>query len=402
MKLNPILLLLIYFNVLSATTIETKKEIYLSNETVKVNLTDMLGDNHDWVGVYPTGSSNDWANVIRWKWVSGAVNTTLSLGTFPIGDYDVRAFFKNTFISEASDTFSINPIEGEALVSTSKNSYTINEKIIVDYSDMSQDDKDWIAIYPKGTTNAWKNVLAWQWTEGQRDGTSIFNQLPEGEYAVRVFFRNSFILESESLFEVVDSPITSTLYEDAENGISNEWVHGSGNFPPSQTLKGGFNSNGTLVLVPEWINSTNNISTYSLPLHNNTKEKILEVDMGGVPNYPMWHRYGTRNGHVAHFSVGVSVTTTQGMRRMIWDSFFNHGNVKAFKQDYGNGNIWLNYPSPVEHVRGWGYAELDQWEHFRVDIQAELQKLEPNNEIISVDIFIATGGLLDNIKLSSK
>jgi hypothetical protein len=214
--------------------------------------------------------------------------------------------------------------------------------------------------------------------------------------------RDSFTLESKTTFRVVNVPLTSTVYEDAENGISPEWIHVSGNFPPSQTLQGGFNSSATVVLIPEWVSNVSNIANYALPLHSNTQEKFLEMDMGGLPNYPIWHRNGILNGHVAHFSVGVSVTTTQGRRRMIWDSFFNHGNVEAFKKDYGNGNVWLNYPSPVEHVRGWGYGSLDQWDHFKVDLQTELQKLEPNNEIISVDTFIATGGLLDNIKLSSQ
>jgi hypothetical protein len=136
-----------------ATTIQTEKEIYLSNETIKVNLNDMLGDNHDWVGVYPVDKSNAWENVLVWKWTGGKVNTTLSLGTLPKGDYEVRAFFENKFNTEASDRFRVNQAIGEATVSTSKASYKPNEKIIVNYSNMSGDSKDWIAIYSKNSSN---------------------------------------------------------------------------------------------------------------------------------------------------------------------------------------------------------------------------------------------------------
>jgi len=403
MRLYQILLCLLLVNTVSyATTIQTEKEVYFNNEIIKVNLTEMLGDKQDWVGIYPADDNNDWANVLTWKWTGGAVDINLSLGTLPEGDYEVRAFFKNKFHTEAFDTFRVNKALEGASISTTKANYTPNESIIVNYNHMSGDPKDWIAIYPKEKNNEWKNVIEWKWTEGKIEEKTIFNKLPEGEYEIRAFFRNSFTLESKSSFKVIDSPLTSTMYENAENGISNEWIHTSGNFPPSQTLQGGFNSQATVVLIPEWVSNVSNIAGYALPLHSNKKEKILELDMGGLPNYPIWHRNGILNGYVAHFSVGVRVTTTQGSRRMIWDSFFNHGNVEAFKTDYGNGNVWLSYPSPVEHVRGWGYGSLDQWDHFKVDIQAELQKLEPNNEIISVDTFIATGGLLDNIKLSSK
>jgi len=403
MKLYLIIFSSILVTILThATTIQTEKEIYQSNEIVKVTLTKMLGNKQDWVAVYPVGSTNDWKNVITWKWTDGTVNPTLSLGTLPEGNYEIRAFFKNKFDEKATNTFIVNQAIGDASVATTKETYKPNEKITVNYSNMSGANKDWFAIYPKNSNNEWDNVIEWIWTKGQINGIKTFKQLPVGEYEVRLFLQDSFNLETKSSFTVINPPLTSTLYENAENGISDEWNHISGNFPPSQTLQGGFNSPATLVLIPEWIDNFTNMAEYSLPLHNNTTEKFLEMDMGGLPNYPVWHRNGIINGHVAHFSVGVYVTTTQGVRRMIWDSFYNHGDVKAFKRDYGNGNVWLNYPSPVEHVRGWGYSPIDQWDHFKVDIQNELQKLEPNNEIISVDTFIATGGLLDNLKLSSK
>ena len=388
----------------TATSVKTQKNNYTLNELIKIDFSDMLGHQKDWIGIYRLNDNNDWNNVLRWNWTNSRQNGTLTLNALnTVGNYEVRAFFNNSFEVEAIYDFVVE--NGNNLIPTvksNKKTYKTNEVIKISFSNMLGTQEDWIGIYLQGSSNAWENMKSWKWTNGKINGVLSFNALPKGDYEVRSFFQNSFNDEATYKFTVKQNiGKTSTLYDDAEGTISNEWVHVAGNFPPSKA-DGGFNSTGTVALVPEWIDGFSNIAYYTLPLHNNTQEKFLEMDMGGLPNYLMWHRGGVLRGNVAHYSVGVSVTTTFGKRRMKWDSFFNHGNVSAFKEDYGNGNIWLNYPSPVEHVRGWGYAPKDLWTHFKVDIEAELKKLEPNNEIISVDTFIATGGLLDNIRLSSE
>jgi hypothetical protein len=133
---------------------------------------------------------------------------------------------------------------------------------------------------------------------------------------------------------------------------------------------------------------------------NNDTQKILELDIGGLAD----HRIATVtiNGYMPHFSIGLYVNTTQGRRSMLWDSFFNHGNVHAFKKVYGENTVWLCYPSPVEHVRGFFEIPVDQWDHFRVDLEEALHVLEPDNHILSVSTFFVTGGILDNIQLSSE
>ena len=187
----------------------------------------------------------------------------------------------------------------------------------------------------------------------------------------------------------------STVYEDAESAISPNWKHVSGSIKPLRVADG-FNSRGTLVLTPEWIDDYTNKSEFHLAMNNST-QKILEVDMGGLANYRLTNLDNT--GYIQHHSIGLYVHTKNGTRALLWDSFFNHGNVKAFTND----GYWLNYPSPVEHVRGYtgaGGLAVDQWAHFKVDVEKELQKLEPNNTLISIDTFFATGGFLDNLKLS--
>ena len=149
-------------------------------------------------------------------------------------------------------------------------------------------------------------------------------------------------------------------------------------------------------MAPEWIDNYSNIAEYQLDM-NNSSQKILEMDMGGLKDYRLPNLPDA--GYIQHYKVGVRVNTSNGKRAMLWDSFFNHGGVEPFKE-----GKWLSYPSPVEHVRGYeevGGLAIDQWVHFRVDVEKELQKLEPDNKLLSIDTFFATGGFLDNLKLST-
>ena len=92
----------------------------------------------------------------------------------------------------------------QAYISVDKTSFTVKEDISVFITGMSGDKKDWIGIYPVGTSNAWENVVSWIWTDGAND-TSI--QLPKiaqtGLYEARAFFKNSYNLEATSkVFEI--------------------------------------------------------------------------------------------------------------------------------------------------------------------------------------------------------
>ena len=63
-------------------------------------------------------------------------------------------------------------------------------------------DKDWIAIYPAGSTTAWDNMIQWAWTNGELEGSHTFDALPQGNYEARIFFNNSAILKGSHPFTV--------------------------------------------------------------------------------------------------------------------------------------------------------------------------------------------------------
>jgi len=88
--------------------IKTLKMHYNIDETVSVSIHIPVSGDKDWVGIYPIGASNDWANVIAWNWV-GQGNTVLNKNQkpMPAGTYEIRLFFHNTYKDEARYPFDV-------------------------------------------------------------------------------------------------------------------------------------------------------------------------------------------------------------------------------------------------------------------------------------------------------
>ena len=189
----------------------------------------------------------------------------------------------------------------------------------------------------------------------------------------------------------------TVVYEDFEDGNLDGWSIGYdpyGDAHMSIAPEGSFNASRHCGKFEGTARGQQNLYIY--PIHDAQRTK-LSVDLGGF-----------RGHNRVHYLIGVYANTTKGLRIMTWDSFYNYaqnghpehpGAGDAPKiADYGN--IWLIYPSPVEHVRGFGYAPQDEIDTLRVDLNEELHRLEPDNDIVSIDSFIAGGGYLDNITLS--
>lgn len=186
--------------------------------------------------------------------------------------------------------------------------------------------------------------------------------------------------------------LPDTVYEDAENTLSAGWITVVGNTPPERRTPG-FESSGFVKLHTHWHRLDNgnwiNRAEYHLPMFN-ASQKILSVDIGG-------------DGHnMPHYVLGVKAKTKKGYRTILWDSWYTHEGMSPKTVDMADGSKRMVFPSPVEQVRGFGYADVNLWENFSIDVENQLQILEPDNEIISIETFIATGGNLDNIKLKSR
>jgi len=185
-------------------------------------------------------------------------------------------------------------------------------------------------------------------------------------------------------------PANPTVLENAEGGTLNpNWITVRGNQAPFICT-----TNGKTMMANHANGQGDALYRYELPL-NNTTQKILSMDIGGGSSCTVGYAFG----FMPHYSVGVIVETKLGRRSMEWNSWYTHQGYQPRKDDNGH-NIFLKYPSPVEMVRGW-YAPINTWTHLEVNIETELQRLEPNNKIYKIIQFFTTGGFLDNITLSS-
>jgi hypothetical protein len=372
--------------------ITTDKTDYLNTETISVTFKYMQGNQTDWIGIYPSGASYEFENVVVSKQTAGEINGTVTFENLPIGSYDVRAFFNNHLSQKASTPINVivDPAHQSVELTLNKSVYAQNELVYVNYDHMQGNQTDWIGIYPAGADYAFTNVIDWKYTKGnikgelslggflgdtELSGATPMPRLAPGNYEIRAFFNNSLSKVKVATFTVVQQEVVSTIYEDASNGaISLNWIHVSG--PYQQVYY-----RGVARLRARWISSSTNTSEYTLPFDRpNTTQKVLELDVGGVGRW------------TPHFNVGVLVQTTNGNRRMLWDSYLNHYRVKANKQ----GTV-LSFPTYVELQR----STANSRKHFRVNLDKYLRILEPDNRVIAVTAFFATGGDLDNIKLSS-
>lgn len=200
-----------------AVDIETRKDTYEEHEFIEVKVENMSGHAQDWVAIYPKGSSNEWENVIAWRYTNGLVGTIIGFEGLNAGEYEVRAFFKNSYKLEAKHAFSVGV--SNVSITPKHPSYYENERVTVEIKGFSKNQKDWIGIYPTGSSNDWENVVAWEWVEkAYNNGTiMIFDNLPVGKYETRGFFKNSFNLEAKANLEVKVRDIpTETLIKKAQ------------------------------------------------------------------------------------------------------------------------------------------------------------------------------------------
>ncbi len=90
----------------SCASIQPNKDVYAPYEPIVVNFFHLPGNSNDWIGIYPKDASNDWGNVITWSFTNGShalnampgpVNGSVTLNGLPVGRYDIRLFFNNSF-----------------------------------------------------------------------------------------------------------------------------------------------------------------------------------------------------------------------------------------------------------------------------------------------------------------
>ena len=374
---------LLFLNLLYAVGVNTNKNNYTPNEAITINFTGMTAKNEDWIGIYPAGSSNAWGNVLQWRWTGDTTDGELNFDAMPVGDYDVRAFYNNSFTLVTHKTFKVEANNQAAVLKTTKDVYQVNDDVLVDFKNINGSTKDWLAIYPAGSSNAWGNVIKWKWNKGAvTQGRANFDKLPGGNYEARLFYNNSFKLEAKYAFSVEDTAPLRTLYEDAEGGFKQAWFGGN----PTKPIIINVGAAGSThsVRVPR--------SGGGFSFNNPAKKmKYLILDT----------RIGTAS-HVGNF--GVKVHTTKGNRRILFSSYLNHpgndfsGHAIPTAPFISHNGYIHNHPGPTDYYLA---TRNGQFIHYKINIEEKLHMLEPDNELLSITLFTSAGGDFDNIKLSS-
>jgi hypothetical protein len=89
------------------TTVQTAKDLYQQGEKINVSFSGMLGDDEDWIAIFPKDKDNSWENVVTWSWSDANKSGNILFSGIIAGDYEVRAFFKNGFVDVAKHSFSV-------------------------------------------------------------------------------------------------------------------------------------------------------------------------------------------------------------------------------------------------------------------------------------------------------
>ena len=216
------------FNIGNSTSpkakVTTNKKIYATTEGVIVNFEGMKA-HRDWIGIYPKTTSNSWSNVVQWAWTDDVKKGTHTFTNLPVGEYEARVFFDNSYKTEDSYGFKVlKDVQTKVTLTPNKTTYNLNEDVTINFTNMQGNAKDWLAIYPVGSSNAWKNVIGWKWTGGKKNGQVTFtnNHVPIGEYEVRVFFNNSFKDEARKTFRITSNFDKQKLIQQAKEHCLNE------------------------------------------------------------------------------------------------------------------------------------------------------------------------------------
>ncbi len=213
--IQKIFILMLFLSTLTiATTITTWKTDYSIGENIWIELHDKPNNNEDWVGIYPVGSSNDWENVVQWRWARETSDATdpgdwYKFTNLEEGNYEARFFLNNTFVTEASVPFSVVS-SATPNIKTWKTNYSTGEDVWIELENKPNNNEDWVGIYPVGSSNDWGNVVQWRWARETSDATDPgdwykFENLPDGNYEARFFLNNTFVTEDKIEFSVGDN-----------------------------------------------------------------------------------------------------------------------------------------------------------------------------------------------------
>ena len=179
-------------------TVTTTKDIFNTNEAVTVSVTNMPGENRDWVAIFPVGATNTFANIVSYRFTNGIEAGDLNLGTIPAGNYEARVFNANSWRPKASYVFTVQGPDVRPTISSTVKYQRAIDKISVDITDMPGNKYDWVAIFPAGAKSTFANIVKYTYTNGMANGRLDLGHVSTGTYEIRAFYANSWKVRATS------------------------------------------------------------------------------------------------------------------------------------------------------------------------------------------------------------
>jgi len=150
----------------------------------------------DWIGLYPTGASDQYTSRISWRYTTGTASGSVPYtipATLAPGTYELRLFTNFTYNRiGTSNTFTVTaspPVT--ASLSVTPSSIAAGGTVTVTWSGIAAPTStDWIGLYAPGTPDSYQYYYRWQYTTGTASGSMPFAipaTLPPGTYELRLY-----------------------------------------------------------------------------------------------------------------------------------------------------------------------------------------------------------------------
>ena len=176
----------------------------------------------DWIGLYPTGASDQYTSRISWRYTTGTASGSVPYtipATLAPGTYELRLFTNFTYNRiGTSNTFTVTaspPVT--ASLSVTPSSIAAGGTVTATWSGIAAPTStDWIGLYAPGTPDSYQYYYRWQYTTGTASGSMPFAipaTLPPGTYELRLYtnFTYNRIGTSNTFTVTASPPVTASL-----------------------------------------------------------------------------------------------------------------------------------------------------------------------------------------------
>jgi len=195
----------------------SSKDVYKLGEDIVIKVRDLEYHPKNWIAIYPKGKSSAGSNVIRWKWTKETttgefrfktVGKVISKPYLPVGEYEARVMYNNSYTPEAVVGFSVGKAVQHKKPQIKSKNGDYRTALHTSIALANVPENSWVAIYPKNSSNNKENIITWKNVDASKEFPIItFDKiLPPGDYQIRLFPNNSYHPIAKRDYSIFDSP----------------------------------------------------------------------------------------------------------------------------------------------------------------------------------------------------